>query len=337
MAYGRKNAQALAARKKMLYNALNKNQTGRFMAENIVQVEGLEKSYGSVRAVRGITFSVRRGALFSFLGENGAGKSTTINILCSILSKDAGQVRICGYDLDTQAEKIKPKLGVVFQNGVLDELLTVRDNLTVRASYYGLRGAAWRARLEELRRMLFLDEILNRPYGKLSGGQRRRADIARGLLNRPELLILDEPTTGLDPQTRKTVWEIVQGLRRDAGMTVFLTTHYMEEADGSDHVVILDGGNVAAEGTPVELKNKFSRNFLYLYGDAEKLAAALTERGMASELAAGGVSVVFSEAERARLFLAENGDLCRDFEFVKGSMDDVFLAVTGKSAQGGSL
>ncbi len=303
--------------------------------QDIIQVEGLEKSYGQVRAVQGITFAVERGSLFSFLGVNGAGKSTTINILCSILRKDAGKVRICGCDLDTQADEIKRRVGVVFQGSVLDDLLSVRDNLTVRAGYYNLFGAEWKKRLRELSDLLGLDELLSRPYGKLSGGQRRRADIARGLLNRPELLILDEPTTGLDPQTRKTVWNIVRRLQREEGLTVFLTTHYMEEADGSDRVVILDGGKIVAEDTPVRLKNKYSANSLRLYGDAAALGAELEKLGVAYAEQTGGVSLKMPDAAAARAFLQKYPALCADFEFVKGNMDDVFLSVTGKSAEGG--
>ena len=227
------------------------------MQEEIVSVQGLKKRYGDVQALGGISFTVRRGSLFSFLGVNGAGKSTAINILCSILQKDGGAVSVCGFDLDTQAEEIKKRVGVVFQATVLDDLLTVKDNLVTRAAFYGLRGAALRERLRRLCGLLELDDIFNRPFGKLSGGQRRRADIARGLLNDPELLILDEPTTGLDPHTRRNVWDLVRTLRREQGLTVFLTTHYMEEADGSDRVVILDAGRVVADASPVQLKNSY--------------------------------------------------------------------------------
>ena len=305
------------------------------MAENIVEVENLEKSYGQVRAVQGISFAVEQGSLFSFLGVNGAGKSTTINILCSLLRKDRGRVRIAGYDLDSEAAKIKPLVGVVFQFSALDDLLTVRENLAVRAACYGIRGGAWKNRLAELTELLDLGDILARPLGKLSGGQRRRADIARGLVASPRLLILDEPTTGLDPQTRRTVWDSVRRLRRETGMTVFLTTHYMEEANGSDHVVILDGGKIAAEGTPVALKNKYSHSSLYLYGD---VAGSLAAAGIPFQAEAGGARLLMESAEEARAFLQRYPDLCSDFEFMKGDMDDVFLAVTGKTlAEGGSV
>ena len=305
------------------------------MQEEIVSVQGLKKRYGDVQALGGISFTVRRGSLFSFLGVNGAGKSTAINILCSILQKDGGAVSVCGFDLDTQAEEIKKRVGVVFQATVLDDLLTVKDNLVTRAAFYGLRGAALRERLRRLCGLLELDDIFNRPFGKLSGGQRRRADIARGLLNDPELLILDEPTTGLDPHTRRNVWDLVRTLRREQGLTVFLTTHYMEEADGSDCVVILDAGRVVADASPVQLKNSWSRSYLYLYGERAQLAAALAAAGRGFEETAGGVRLVMEDAAAARAFLQEYPALCDDFEFRKGDMDDVFLAVTGKQLGGG--
>lgn len=302
---------------------------------NIIEVENLEKSYGGVRAVDGISFAVERGCLFSFLGVNGAGKSTTINILCSILKKDAGRVNICGYDLDAAAHEIKRRVGVVFQKTVLDDRLTVRENLAVRASFYGLTGKKWARRLQELSDMLALDDILPRPFGKLSGGQRRRADIARGLINKPELLFLDEPTTGLDPQTRAMVWSTVQKLRENEHTTVFLTTHYMEEADGSDKVIIIDGGRISAEGTPAELKNRYSHSRLRLYG--EGIFARLAEDGIAFEEDGPCAVINFDSAERARAFIAAYPAVCEDFEYVKGSMDDVFLAVTGKRAGGEAL
>lgn len=302
---------------------------------NIIEVENLEKSYGKVRAVDGISFAVERGCLFSFLGVNGAGKSTTINILCSILRKDGGRVKICGYDLDCAANEIKRRIGVVFQKTVLDDRLTVRDNLAVRASFYGITGKKWALRLEELRHMLALDDILGRPFGKLSGGQRRRADIARGLINKPELLFLDEPTTGLDPQTRATVWATVQQLRESEHTTVFLTTHYMEEADCSDKVTIIDGGRISAEGTPAELKNRYSRSRLRLYGG--DIFARLAAVGIAFEEDGPCAVINFDSPDGARAFIAAYPAVCEDFEYVKGSMDDVFLAVTGRRAGGETI
>ena len=242
-------------------------------------------------------------------------------------------MRIAGYDLDTQANHIRPLLGVVFQGSLLDDLLTVRENLTVRAACYGMRGKKWQERLARLDELLDLKDILDRPFGKLSGGQRRRADIARGLVNAPRLLFLDEPTTGLDPQTRKSVWETVSRLRREMGMTVFLTTHYMEEANASDRVVIIDAGEIVADDTPARLKNIYSRNYLYLYGLKGEVPQTT---GFCFEEANGGLRASMS-AQEARAFLAKYPDLAADFEFVKGDMDDVFLAVTGKKLTDGGV
>ena len=302
---------------------------------NIIQAEGLFKSYGETHAVRGLTFSVERGSVFSFLGVNGAGKSTTINILCSILKKDAGSVRIAGFDLDKDPSEIKRRVGVVFQKTVLDDKLTVRENLLTRAAFYGISGKNWKTRLAELEEMLSLGDILDRPFGKLSGGQRRRADIARGLIHTPELLFLDEPTTGLDPQTRLTVWETVQRLRRETGMTVFLTTHYMEEADGADRVMIIDEGQIAADGTPQSLKNAYSHSSLKLYGDTAALKEQLSAANIEAQEGENCLLIPCQNADEAKAFLANYPALAADFEFVKGSMDDVFLNVTGRRLRGG--
>ena len=216
--------------------------------KSIIEIKGLWKSFGSVKAVRGIDFEVFEGELFAFLGLNGAGKSTTISIMCGQLTKDSGSVMIDGCDVDHDMDAVKKELGVVFQSSVLDRSLSVKDNLESRAALYGIVGLAFRNRLAELSELLDFKDLLNRPVGKLSGGQRRRIDIARALLHDPKILILDEPTTGLDPQTRRLLWDVVSSLRREKHMTVFLTTHYMEEAADADHVVILDSGTIAAKG-----------------------------------------------------------------------------------------
>ena len=224
---------------------------------NIIEIEHLNKSFGEIKAVDDLSFKVKEGELFAFLGVNGAGKSTTISIMCGHLKKDSGTVRINGRDTENGYEQIKRDTGVVFQNSVLDMPLSVADNLEIRASLYGITGAQFKKRLNELAEMLEFGDLLKRTVGKLSGGQRRRIDIARALLQQPKLLILDEPNTGLDPQTRKTLWNVTSGLRRELGMTVFLTTHYMEEAADADYVVILDSGKIAAEGTPDAVEGSF--------------------------------------------------------------------------------
>ena len=301
--------------------------------EHIIEIEHLNKRFAEVQAVRDLSFHVRPGELFAFLGVNGAGKSTTISILCGQLAKDSGSVCVCGESIDQNMPHISRKLGVVFQNSVLDGALSVRDNLRSRAALYGITGAAFKARLAELAELLDFSGLLNRTVGKLSGGQRRRIDIARALLHRPEILILDEPTTGLDPQTRKLLWDVVQELRRRENLTVFLTTHYMEEAADADYVVILDSGAIAAEGTPLDLKNAYTGDFITLYGvDAE----ALRPLGLPCEALRGAVRVAVPDTAAATRLIVEHPELFTDYEITKGKMDDVFLAVTGKKLTGGT-
>lgn len=299
---------------------------------DVIKIENLTKSFGEVHAVNGLSFSVRKGELFAFLGVNGAGKSTTISILCGQLKKDGGTVRVNGLNTDSGDEKTKRSLGVVFQNSVLDKTLSVGDNLKYRAALYGITGKNYERRLEELSEMLDLKPILKRPLVKLSGGQKRRVDIARALIHEPEILILDEPTTGLDPQTRKTIWNVVGALRKEKGMTVLLTTHYMEEAADADYVLIIDGGKAVAEGTPLELKNKYTGDYITVYGRGE---AEIKGLGVKYESVAGGFRMAVSDTAAATKLIAANQSLFTDYEVTKGKMDDVFLAVTGKNISGG--
>ena len=300
--------------------------------EQIISIDGLCKSFGDVKAVQNLSFQVKKGELFAFLGVNGAGKSTTISILCGQLAKDAGTVFVCGEDVEKGMEKICRKLGVVFQSSVLDKALTVRDNLQSRAALYGITGKEFKKRLAELASLLDFENLLNRTVGKLSGGQRRRIDIARAILHKPELLILDEPTTGLDPQTRKLLWDVVRNLRRTDGMTVLLTTHYMEEAADADYVVIIDSGKISAEGTPLELKNKYTGDFITLYGVSED---NINNLGLPFEKIRDAVRVSVPDTRAAKQLLLEHPELYSDYEITKGKMDDVFLAVTGKKPEGG--
>lgn len=300
--------------------------------EHIIEIEHLQKRFGEVHAVNDLGFHIKKGEFFAFLGVNGAGKSTTINILCGQLPKDSGSVKICGENLDEDPDAIKRKLGVVFQSSVLDKDLSVLDNLKSRAALYGIRGAAFAARLSELARTLEFENLLKRPVGKLSGGQRRRIDIARALLHRPEILILDEPTTGLDPQTRSLLWRVVRELRESEGMTVFLTTHYMEEAADADYVVILDHGKIAAEGTPLTLKNTYTGDFITLYGVSEADVQAL---GAPYTAIRDAFRVAVPDTAAATGLILAHPALFRDYEITKGKMDDVFLAVTGKKLTGG--
>ena len=242
---------------------------GEYMESDIIKISHLNKSFGEVKAVNDLSFRVKKGELFAFLGVNGAGKSTTISILCGLLKKDSGTVQVNGIETDKAGTQTKRMLSVVFQDSVLDKPLTVKENLMSRAALYGITGKAFDKRLQELVEILDFDEFLNRPVGKLSGGQRRRIDIARALLHRPEILILDEPTTGLDPQTRQLIWNVIEKLQKTENMTVFLTTHYMEEAANAGYVVILDKGSIAAQGTPFELKNDYVQDIVSVYGVSE--------------------------------------------------------------------
>ncbi len=302
------------------------------MSSEIIRIDHLQKHFGDVHAVRDLSFRVTRGELFAFLGVNGAGKSTTINILCGQLPRDGGQVEICGMTPEAHPNEIRQRLGVVFQSSVLDPVLTVRENLECRAALYGIRGQAFRRRLETLTALLDFEDLLRRPVGKLSGGQRRRIDIARALIHEPEILVLDEPTTGLDPQTRQLLWHIVEELRREHHLTVFLTTHYMEEAAGADHVIILDHGQVAAEGTPLSLKNAYTGDFVSLYHVEEAAVKAL---GVPYVPLADGFRLSVPDTAAATALIVQHPDLFRDYEITKGNMDDVFLAVTGRNLTGG--
>lgn len=299
---------------------------------DMICITHLQKRFGDIHAVNDLSFRVREGELFAFLGVNGAGKSTTINILCGQLPRDGGTVEICGMRPEEHPEAVRRCLGVVFQNSALDRELTVRENLESRAALYGIRGAAFRQRLYELAQQLDFETLLKRPLGKLSGGQRRRIDIARALLHDPRILILDEPTTGLDPQTRTLLWRVIGKMRRQKGLTVFLTTHYMEEAADADNVVILEHGQIVAKGTPLTLKNTYTGDFITLYGATEAEVKMLQAPYAALP---GAFRVSVPSTQVATDMILRHPEVFRDYEIVKGKMDDVFLAVTGRKLEGG--
>ena len=301
---------------------------------NAITVKNLRKNYDKTTAVDRISFSVKEGDFFALLGENGAGKSTTINILCTILKKTEGEVEVFSYKLGEEDDKIREKIGIVFQNSVLDGVLTVKENLLTRASYYGLHKEEILEHLLPLMQAFELEGIWNKRYEKLSGGQRRRVDIIRALLHNPKILFLDEPTTGLDPMSRKLVWEYIDYLRKEKQMTIFLTTHYMEEVRDADRVVILDKGRIVAEDTPVALKRKYTNTKLIWY--AEKCRDnELVLKDMAYSYEADHYIVPLESKEKFHLneFLYKNRNKIRDYEIVKGSMDDVFLHLTGRKLE----
>lgn len=299
----------------------------------ILQIEHLSKSYGDLKAVDNISLKVKKGSLFSFLGMNGAGKSTTINIICSILKKDCGKIYVNGYDLDKDVNKIKEEIGIVFQNSVLDNDLTVYQNLKVRASFYGFSKKEEKEKINNIVNLLQLNEILDKPINKLSGGQKRRVDIARSMIHNPKLLILDEPTTGLDPKTRLMVWNLINEIRNKTAMNVFLTTHYMEEAEESTYIVIMNKGKIISEGTPLELKNKYTSDYIKAYLDKnEQLEELLNKDKIQYSYFEENnfYKIYIKNSELSVELLNKYKDYIKDFEILKGDMDDVFLnAING--------
>lgn len=291
--------------------------------EKAVEVIGLTKCFGVARAVDGISFSVNKGEFFGFLGVNGAGKTTTINMLSTLIAPTGGNAIVCGMELGKQDSEIRRKIGIVYQGNCLDEMLTVRENLMLRGAIYGESRAECAANFDRVCNILSLSDVAEKRYKKLSGGQKRRCEIAAALMHSPELLFLDEPTTGLDPATRKSVWETITSMRRSTGMTVFLTTHYMEEAAEADKIVILDSGKICAEGTPFELKEKYARDKLRLYTEKD-----LTHGGLKKE--SYGYSAELDGTMGALEILDKHRSDITGFEVIGGTMDDVFLNATGK-------
>lgn len=299
--------------------------------ERIIEVSGLKKAFGDVKAVDGIDFYVEKGKLFAFLGPNGAGKSTTVNMLCTALMPDEGIVSINGFLLGQQDADIRRSIGVVFQNGYLDNLLTVKENLMIRGSLYGLSGNTLKQAVEHAAEVAMVTEFIQRPYGSLSGGQRRRADIARALINTPKILFLDEPTTGLDPQTRHNIWSTIRSLQLVQGVTVFLTTHYMEEAAQADYVMIVDHGRIAARGIPSALKDQYASDSLKMTAtDRMLLARLLEDKAIPYTMDGGRFVVRLASSLDALPILQACSSLLDNFEVLNGTMDDAFIQITGK-------
>ena len=293
-----------------------------------ISVRGLRKSYGDREAVKGIDFEVPEGSFFAFLGPNGAGKSTTISIICSLMEQDSGEVLLFGND--SSLPEVRRDIGVVFQDSMMDRMLTVRENVTLRGSMYGLTGDDLKDAVSSAISKADAMEFADQRYGQLSGGQRRRADIARALVHSPRILLLDEPTSGLDPQTRKTIWETITTLNRESGMTIFLTTHYMEEASESDDVVIIDHGTIVAHGTPVQLREKYcSDNMVLVPLDMEKLCSALDSSGTPYTVVKDVVHMDIQNTMDALPIIESVKDLISSFEVRMGTLDDAFINITG--------
>ena len=298
--------------------------------ENSIEINNLSKSFKDVKAVDDLSFKVKKGEFFAFLGVNGAGKSTTISIMCGQLAKDSGSVTVNGKNIEDGMNEIRKEIGVVFQSSLLDTPLTVRDNLEMRAALYDITGSEFEQRLNELAELLDFKDLLKRTYGKLSGGQKRKIDVARALFHHPSILILDEPTTGLDPQTRKIMWKVISDLRQKEGITVFLTTHYMEEVADADYVVILDGGKIVAQGTPLELKNRYTGDFITIYNTSEEEIKRL---GKPYRKIRDAYRIAVKDTCEAKALIVRFPEIFEDFEITKGKMDDVFLAATGKNPE----
>ena len=298
-----------------------------------IDVTGLTKRYREKVAVDDISFSVADGGVFAFVGTNGAGKSTTIGCLTTVLAFDAGEVRVRGYDVRREGERVREAIGVVFQESLLDPLLTVRENLRLRGRLSRVSKASLDAKIAQVAGLIGLEEFLDRRYGKLSGGQRRRVDIARALLHEPAVLFLDEPTAGLDPASRALVWTTLHELSTDGDLTVFLTTHYLEETEEAARVCIIDDGRIIADDTPASLRAMYSRSVLTVTTDDPDGLSALARWAGADPVREGDAVIIgVPGADVARRLLADHGDGVRDFEFRHGRMDDVFLALTGRSA-----
>ncbi len=305
--------------------------------EPIIKVEGLQKHFGNVKAVKGIDFQVEKGELFGFLGVNGAGKSTTINMLCTVLKPTAGMVHICGTELGKKDEEIRKKIGVVYQNNCLDERLTVKENLFVRGALYEKNRKKLAENVSRVCEVLELSDVYGRKFGKLSGGWKRRCEIARALIHAPEILFLDEPTTGLDPSTRKIVWESIGRLRKEENMTIFLTTHYMEEAARASHIAVIDAGEIKEYGTPFSLKEKYAKDKLKLIPKREtekEIEEYLIQKQIEFKKKEEFLQIGLKDSLSALPVLKDVRSKIEGFEMVQGSMDDVFLNVTGRKLEG---
>lgn len=304
--------------------------------ENIIRVDGLKKYYRDVKAVDGISFQVEKGELFGFLGINGAGKSTTIGMLCTVFAPTAGEIEICGLKVGRDDEEIRRRIGVVYQNNCLDERLTVKENLFIRGSLYEKNTKKLKENIFRVCEILNLEDVYNRKFHKLSGGQKRRCEIARALVHTPEIMFLDEPTTGLDPATRKAVWESLARLQKEEQMTIFLTTHYMEEAAKASHIAIIDKGHLLEYGSPFSLKETYGKDKVRLAPLPKQLPAlkhTLDTMQISYKEKEDYLVTNVSESMSALPILNETKHLLSGFEVVQGSMDDVFLNVTGKKLE----
>ena len=296
---------------------------------NAIEIKNLVKNYGDIEAVKNVSFTVEKNTFFAFLGPNGAGKSTTINIIATLLDLNQGSVKVLGHEIGKEDSDIRLKIGVVFQNSMLDDLLTVKENLIVRASFYNINKADLLKRIEEINGYLEISSFLDQRYGNLSGGQKRKADIARALLNWPEILVLDEPTTGLDPKSRRDIWRLIEKLRTQKEITIFLTTHYMEEVLDANKVVIIDDGVIVAQGSSEELRLKYSNDRVKIIPN-NNLISILKKDKIEYYIVNDTINIIVDDCFSGLDIVEKYKDHIREFEILRGDMDDVFLNITGR-------
>jgi len=299
--------------------------------DRIIEVSHFSKKYGDFTAVDDISFGVERGTIFAFLGPNGAGKSTTISTLCTIQEKTSGELFIDGHEVSRQQDLVRRDIGIVFQESTLDAKLTVTENLQLHCEFYKVPKQDVASRISFGLDLVDLSDWADAPVESLSGGMKRRAEIARSLVHFPKVLFLDEPTTGLDPQTRLNVWEYLQRLQKEKGITIFLTTHYMDEAEICDKVAVIDHGKIVAHDTPYELKKRHTSTVVDLSMTApESLLHYLGERALEYEFVGSQIRVRVSGSAEALEIVTRFRSSIEDVEIRKGTLDDVFIALTGK-------
>lgn len=305
----------------------------------IIEVHNLVKNYGNFTAVKGISFNVEAGEVFGFLGPNGAGKTTTINILCTLLRPTSGSALVSGFDISREPMKVRESIGLIFQEPSLDNQLTARENLRIHGELYGIPRDLIEKRLPEVLKMVDLSEWANRLVSTYSGGMKRRLEIARGLLHHPRVLFLDEPTLGLDPQTRSHIWQYIMQLHQEEGITVFLTTHYMDEAENCSRIAIIDHGEIVAMDTPARLKAAWGEDIITLNTDNNELAAELIGKRFGVRVTRGRDELHFEVAEGARFipgFITSFSDVdthpnILSISLRRPTLDDVFIKITGRA------
>ncbi|WP_018463057.1 daunorubicin resistance protein DrrA family ABC transporter ATP-binding protein [Segatella paludivivens] len=298
---------------------------------NSIEVKNFTKKFGDFIAVDNISFEVEEGSIFGFLGPNGAGKSTTINTLCTIQEKTSGDMIINGFDVSTQMAQVRNNIGIVFQESTLDDKLTIEENLKLHCDFYNVPKKEVKSRIDFVLDLVDLEQRRNSPVKNLSGGMKRRAEIARGLVHFPKVLFLDEPTTGLDPQTRSNVWEYIYKLQKEKKITIFLTTHYMEEAEICNKIAIIDKGKIIAYDTPFNLKKQYTSTVMRLESDQpEVIVDFLNQHHMKYKMDGDLVMVYINDYDDFLQILSTNKQYIKDLEVKKGSLNDVFLNITGK-------